>query len=512
MKRYLLTLILLISLAAVSRAQVRIALQGGLHNSTIKEQNDLPFWDLEKQSYKPRTGVHVGFLADIPLGPRSPFYFQSGVTFFNKGREYQFSKDSTVVYTFPSRPDSVVNTFYSANRKQYINYIDIPLNLVFKQRIGKNAKFIVGGGPYFSFFYSGSHKSETLVAGVSYESEENEDLPVGKGEGKYQTIDVGYNALAGFEFGRVYLTANFSQSFSKVYIPDTYNASSYKHHVIGGTIGIFLGKQTPRKPADKDNDGVPDSKDKCPDQAGRPENGGCPDTDGDAVPDKDDACPGLAGPIDNKGCPYPDRDNDGVPDKDDNCPDQPGKAADKGCPADSDKDGIPYELDACPDKAGVARYKGCPVPDRDGDGINDEDDKCPDVAGKAENNGCPAEVKAEVKKAMDLAAKRIQFRVNSAVLTKDSYGVLNKVAILMNENPDLQLAVGGHTSSDGSAETNKRLSEERAEAVKQYLVAEGVNAARISATGYGANKPLNPGKTAAEKALNRRVELEVRNQ
>ena len=512
MKRFLFTFILFTSLLGISQAQIRIALQGGLHNSTIKEQNDLPYWDLEKQSYKPRTGVHLGFLADIPLGPRSPFYFQSGVTFFNKGREYQFAKDSTVTYTFPSRPDSVVNTFYSATRKQYINYIDIPLNLVFKQKIGKNSKFIVGGGPYLSFFYSGSHKSETLVAGVSYESEENEDLPVGKGEGKYQTIDLGYNALAGFEFGRVYITANFSQSFSKVYIPDNYNASSYKHHVIGGTIGIFLGKQQPRKPSDKDGDGVPDSKDKCPTLAGKPENGGCPDTDSDGTADPDDACPGIAGPADNKGCPYPDRDADGVPDKDDQCPDQPGTAENKGCPADADKDGIPDNLDACPDKSGLARYKGCPVPDKDGDGVNDEEDQCIDIPGLKERQGCPAEVKAEVRQAMNFTAKKIQFKVNSSVLTKSSYTVLNQVAVLLRDNPELKLAIEGHTSADGLAETNMRLSRERAEAVKQYLISQGVSESRLTAAGLGANKPLNNGRTAAEKALNRRVELQVSNQ
>ncbi|MET0635224.1 MAG: OmpA family protein [Chitinophagaceae bacterium] len=510
MKRILLTSVLLIFLFSLAHGQVRIALQGGLHTSTIKEQNDLPYWDIEKQSYKPRTGIHLGFLADIPFKPGSPFYFQSGVTFYNKGRQYQFSKDSTVVITRPLMPDSVVNTFYYTNRKEHLNYIDIPFNLVFKQKIGKNAKFIIGGGPYVSFFYSGLQKSESVVVGVSYENEESDDLPVGKGDGKYKTLDLGYNVLTGFEFGRVYLTANFSQSLSNVYKPDTYTASSYKHHVVGGTIGIFLGKQAP---SDKDRDGVPDSKDKCPEIAGLPELKGCPDTDNDGLGDSEDGCPGIAGPADNKGCPYPDADNDGVFDKDDLCPDKPGAPEDKGCPpADTDNDGITDKEDACPTQAGVARYQGCPIPDKDADGVNDENDRCPDVKGPEETGGCPVEVREEVKKAVSYAASKIQFKVNSTVLAESSYAVLDKLALLLKDNPELRLLIEGHTSSDGTYDANMKLSQKRADAVKQFLVKLEISADRLTAVGVGPNKPLNSGRTPAERVANRRVEIQVSNQ
>ncbi|AZA84455.1 hypothetical protein C1637_06335 [Chryseobacterium lactis] len=85
---------------------------------------------------------------------------------------------------------------------------------------------------------------------------------------------------------------------------------------------------------DKDQDGIPNKLDKCPESAGPVENDGCPwpDTDSDGVIDKDDACPTVAGPPENNGCPWPDTDGDGVLDKDDACPTVPGLPEYNGCP------------------------------------------------------------------------------------------------------------------------------------------------------------------------------------
>ncbi|MDN3692217.1 VWA domain-containing protein [Chryseobacterium tructae] len=85
---------------------------------------------------------------------------------------------------------------------------------------------------------------------------------------------------------------------------------------------------------DKDQDGIPNKEDQCPEVAGPIENNGCPwpETDGDGVIDKDDACPTVAGPPENKGCPWPDTDGDGVLDKDDACPTVPGLPEYNGCP------------------------------------------------------------------------------------------------------------------------------------------------------------------------------------
>ncbi|KMQ67442.1 von Willebrand factor A [Chryseobacterium sp. FH2] len=85
---------------------------------------------------------------------------------------------------------------------------------------------------------------------------------------------------------------------------------------------------------DKDQDGIPNKEDQCPEIAGPVENNGCPwpDTDGDNVIDKDDACPTVAGPAENNGCPWPDTDGDGILDKDDACPTVPGLPEYNGCP------------------------------------------------------------------------------------------------------------------------------------------------------------------------------------
>ncbi|WP_347219021.1 VWA domain-containing protein [Chryseobacterium sp.] len=95
---------------------------------------------------------------------------------------------------------------------------------------------------------------------------------------------------------------------------------------------------------DKDQDGIPNKEDQCPDVAGPVENNGCPwpDTDSDAVIDKDDACPTVAGPPENNGCPWPDTDGDGVLDKDDACPTVPGMPEYNGCP--KPKNSIAYEV------------------------------------------------------------------------------------------------------------------------------------------------------------------------
>ena len=167
---------------------------------------------------------------------------------------------------------------------------------------------------------------------------------------------------------------------------------------------------------DRDSDGVPDVSDNCPDNAGPLTNGGCPDNnvvksqgmvnipapqnldrDNDGLTDNVDRCPDQAGPISNQGCPLSDRDGDGVPDISDNCPDKAGSPSNKGCPEipkkpqnlDTDNDGLTDNVDKCPNQAGPITNQGCPLSDKDKDGIPDITDKCPDKPGTAENEGCP---------------------------------------------------------------------------------------------------------------------------
>jgi len=89
---------------------------------------------------------------------------------------------------------------------------------------------------------------------------------------------------------------------------------------------------------------------------------------------------------------------------------------------------------------------------------------------------------------------------------------LDEVVEILKQNPELKLSIEGHTSNDGSYEANMKLSEQRADRVKNYLITKGIDSNRLQSEGFGPNKPLNKGKTLAELALNRRVELKVSNQ
>jgi len=179
----------------------------------------------------------------------------------------------------------------------------------------------------------------------------------------------------------------------------------------------------------------------------------------------------------------------------------------QGCPTpDSDKDGITDEDDKCPTVFGVARYQGCPVPDTDGDGTNDEDDKCVTIPGPADNFGCPV-ITEEVKKKVNTAAKNILFITGSAKLQTSSYKGLNDVIQIMKDNPAMSLAIDGHTDNVGSDELNQKLSDNRAAAVKNYLVSKGIDESRITSTGHGETMPIADNATAAGRQQNRRSEM-----
>ncbi len=148
---------------------------------------------------------------------------------------------------------------------------------------------------------------------------------------------------------------------------------------------------------DADNDGVPDSEDKCPEYGGEivDENGCPPDSDSDGVHDGLDQCPNTTNGanVDDKGCEIVlDSDNDGVIDIKDLCANTPnGVRVDlDGCPLDSDNDSIPNYKDTCPNDPGK-KPNGCPIIDTDSDGVEDDDDQCPNTPPDTDVDsfGCP---------------------------------------------------------------------------------------------------------------------------
>ena len=275
----------------------------------------------------------------------------------------------------------------------------------------------------------------------------------------------------------------------------TPDAPSHFQHT-AGIIFKFGGKDT-------DGDGIFDKDDACPEVAGLKQFNGCPDTDGDGIQDSEDACPTEFGTAALKGCP--DRDGDGIADKDDACPDVAGPASMKGCP-DTDGDGIADKDDKCPTVAGPKENGGCPWLDTDKDGVLDKDDECPTIAGPASNKGCP-EVTTEVIKRLNDYGKTILFNSGKSTFKDQTVPVLQSIVGILNEYPNSKFMIEGHTDSDGSNALNQSLSENRAAAVKNYLIENGIATARLRSTGFGETKPISSNKTAKGKAENRRVEV-----
>jgi OmpA-OmpF porin, OOP family len=181
-------------------------------------------------------------------------------------------------------------------------------------------------------------------------------------------------------------------------------------------------------------------------------------------------------------------------------------------PKDADGDGMVDSIDACPQTPGFVRYHGCPVPDKDGDGINDEQDKCPDVPGLIAYQGCPLpdrdkEIPDSLTRRMEMAARNIFFETGKYNLLPTSYTALNEVVKIMATHPHLQLAIEGHTDNAGTSVKNKILSERRAKAVVDYLVQKGIATGRLTANGYGQEKPVADNATRTGRAKNRRVVL-----
>lgn len=212
-----------------------------------------------------------------------------------------------------------------------------------------------------------------------------------------------------------------------------------------------------------------------------------------------------------------DQDGDGVVDARDACPEQAedrdGFGDEDGCPdMDNDRDGLADAADRCPlqaeDPDGFADTDGCPEADNDNDGVIDSVDQCPSAAGPESSAGCPR-VYENVELTGDAIRiqQQVHFEQDRAVIRSVSYSILNVVAQVLLDYPDTSVEVQGHTDSAGNDEYNLQLSQERADAVRAYLVERGIAPTRLTARGYGETRPIESNRTSRGRAINRRVEF-----
>jgi OmpA-OmpF porin, OOP family len=326
----------------------------------------------------------------------------------------------------------------------------------------------------FQLFKDGATFSPFLTTGVGvgyYTGEFGAYLPAGVG------LQANFNSET-----YIFLQAQYRFTLTKDDLKDHLFYSLGVAQSIGSPKPRVAATPAPPVVLDRDNDGVPDETDKCPDTPGLASLMGCPDKDGDGIADGDDKCPDVAGIAKYQGCPIPDTDGDGIND----------------------------EEDKCPTVKGIARYQGCPIPDTDNDGVNDEMDKCPTRPGPASNQGCP-EIAKEIIEKVSMAAKNVFYSTGSYKLLSKSFKSLNEVAEILKADESLMLDIDGHTDAVGSDESNHTLSHNRANSVKEYLVSKGIDESRLKTTGYGEEKPIADNDTAAGRAKNRRTEMTVRN-
>jgi len=210
-----------------------------------------------------------------------------------------------------------------------------------------------------------------------------------------------------------------------------------------------------------------------------------PDTDGDGLSDGDEVKIYGTDPLN------PDTDGDGLSDGDE-------VNIYRTDPLNPDTDG-----DGLSDGDEVNIYRTDPLnPDTDGDGVDD---------GKEVRDGTDplvADVLA-VEEGGNIVLEGITFETNSAIITRDSEPTLNMAYNTLRTNPQLRVEVQGHTDDVGSDIANQRLSESRANSVRDWLIQRGIDESRMTARGYGKTSPLVPNDSAENRAKNRRIQFRI---
>jgi len=155
-----------------------------------------------------------------------------------------------------------------------------------------------------------------------------------------------------------------------------------------------------------------------------------------------------------------------------------------------------------------------PIPDSDNDGVPDHLDQCPGTAPGAEVDdvGCPFLSDAGTLYEIPLSGvlmRGIVFNLNSYEIRKPSYPFLDEVAETIKAYPDAKVEISGYTDITGPDAFNMKLSQERADAVRNYLISKGVPASQLTAKGYGEAHPIASNATLDGRRMNRRIEFHL---
>lgn len=228
-------------IALFSKAQSPVAITMGL-NSTSVTPGFLTYPDTVTKTAGPKTGLTFGLVANIPIA--NGLHFHTGVLYSAKGSNWNQLYDTANV------AKGGQEQLLSSNTVLNVNYIEIPLNLMYKSPARGRTRFVMGAGPQLSMLYTGNTRYSTVTVSqfdvkskvdFQYKQVDNEDLPIGHEPGRYRIVHITANTFAGFEFGKVFFTANYSVGLNAFYQEeDRY----YRHQSISARIGIYMGKRT----------------------------------------------------------------------------------------------------------------------------------------------------------------------------------------------------------------------------------------------------------------------------
>ncbi len=566
----------------LSRWVIDVNIMGGILTQNFTSQNSLSGYlnpvNTNTGSMDFTNGRSIG--VDIQLGyfwgKKRHFGIGAGINYLYQAGNAGLS-DYHVEYQATDYNDHIYRQVISSDHKiteqLYINHINIPLVLKYKNRFSKHWGFTADAGALFNFrsvndyktnaafnyeaiykFADGTHtvydnspvplSSDYFITKAEYLS----NTPNGnvqtyfdnlRAQGNNVGLNVGADKKAGsvaYKSGSVgillrpsvnwFLSDKVALNLGIYYTYQTFKNDVVADYRLTGKVGEYNSILKNVSSVNSHNIGL--------NIGARFFIGHAKDRDHDGVPDKRDFCPDDSGNIAFNGCPdrdgdgiidkedscpgvkgllkyhgCPDADGDGVIDRDDECPMVAGLIQFHGCP-DRDGDGIPDKDDICPDIAGLAQYHGCP--DTDGDGVPDNLDKCPTVAGPITNNGCPEEPKPVVvpEDSKVEVSTPIRFDLNKTTIHTSSIPVLKEAAKEVNEFQDAYIRVDGYTDASGSHAYNQRLSVKRAAAVRAALSKMGVNPRKVKIAGHGEKQPAATNKTAEGRTLNRRAVMQIK--